>query len=149
MAAGDAGEADGEWVTARVGARGYRSEIAAREHTFVTDEPAAAGGSDAGPTPNEYLLAALGGCMVMTLRMYADRKGWPLEGAVVHLRILRREATDPSATDAVRAGATRIERRVELSGALTVEQRERLLQIGDRCPMKRMLEHGMQVVGIV
>jgi putative redox protein len=141
-------EADEEigWVSARV-TEGYRTKIAARGHAIVVDEPAGIGGTDQGMTPYELLLASLGSCMALTLRMYADRKGWPLAGASVHLRTS--PARDPDRrvlTEGARQ-VTRIERRIELNGALTEEQRARLLEIADRCPIKRNLEAGLQVVG--
>ena len=67
-----------EWITASVGPSGYRTEITAGPHRFLADEPVPLGGTGTGPTPYELLLGALGSCMAMTLRMYADRKRWPL-----------------------------------------------------------------------
>jgi putative redox protein len=135
----------GTWVRARVGASGLRVEIQARNHDLVADEPASLGGSDLGPSPYEYLLGALGSCMAMTLRMYADRKGWPLEGVYVGLRAARAHERDCENCATEQVGITRIERKIELSGALTAEQRERLLQIADRCPVKQTLERGILV----
>src|SRR5918998_1741194 len=89
-----AGGDDGTWLSARTGPGGYRTDVIVRGHAFVADEPASVGGSDNGPTPYDYLLAALGACTSMTLRMYASRKGWPLEEAVVRLRNARSHAAD-------------------------------------------------------
>ena len=75
-----------EWITASVGPSGYRTEITAGPHRFYADEPVPLGGTGTGPTPYELLLGALGSCMAMTLRMYADRKRWPLHGVRIHLR---------------------------------------------------------------
>ncbi len=136
----------GGWVTGRIGPSSYRTEVQARAHAFVTDEPPALGGADTGPTPHEYLLGALSGCMAITMRMYADRKGWPLEAVSVRLRTSRSRAEDGERRDASSEGTiTRLERDVELTGPLTEEQRQRLLQIADRCPVKRTLEQGIQV----
>ena len=137
----------GGWVTSRVGARGFRADITAGAHALVADEPSSVGGSDAGPTPYEYLLAALGGCMAMTLRMYADRKKWPLENVVVQLRTARSHERDCENCEKEKVGIGRIERRVELGGPLSDDQRRRLLEIADRCPVKQSLERGIQVVG--
>jgi putative redox protein len=146
VAAADESEDAGRWVTARVGPSGFRAELETRTHGLVADEPVALGGTDRGPTPYELLLGALSGCMAMTLRMYADHKGWPLEGAEVRLRTARSHERDceQCATEAV--GITRIERSLELAGPLTDEQRARLRQIADRCPVKQTLERGIRVV---
>ena len=81
-----------------------RTEVQARGHTFVADEPIKAGGSDEGPTPYDLLNAALGACTGMTLRMYADRKKWPLEEVLVHLRHSKIHAAD-SIDDACKLAA--------------------------------------------
>lgn len=136
----------GEWVSATVGARSFRTELTARSHTFLADEPLDLGGTDAGPTPYEYLLASLAGCMAMTLRMYADRKRWPLEGVMVQLRSGRTHETDCENCETEDVGINRIERRIELRGPLSDEQRERILAIADRCPVKQTLERTLRVV---
>jgi putative redox protein len=139
----------GRWISARIGAGGYRVELGARTHAFLADEPVSVGGTDAGPTPYEYLLSALAGCMVMTLRMYADRKGWPLEAARVDLRTASSHERDCENCETQPVGITLIERRLELTGPLTDEQRVRLLQIAERCPEKQTLERGIRVVSVV
>ena len=111
----------------------------------MADEPVAVGGTDAGPTPYDYLLAALGGCTAMTLRMYADRKGWPLEGVRVRLRTARSHAADCDQCATVPIGGLRLEREVVLAGPLDEEQRKRLLAIADRCPVKQSLERGVHI----
>jgi putative redox protein len=134
------------WVTARTGPSGFRTELETRSHGLVADEPVSLGGTDRGPTPYELLLGALSGCMAMTLRMYADRKGWPLEGVEVRLRTARSHELDCEHCETEAVGITRIEREVELAGPLAAEQRARLLQIADRCPVKQTLERGISVV---
>ena len=136
----------GRWVSAAVGAQGLRTAITARTHTFVADEPVSLDGTDAGPTPNELLLASLSGCMAMTMRMYADRKGWPLESAEVRLRTAPSDDPDREVRVLGAKAVTRIERRIELTGPLSDEQRSRIVEIADRCPVKRTLEAGVQVV---
>ncbi len=138
-------EDGGRWVTARIGLNGFRTEIEARSHGLVADEPSALGGTDRGPTPYELLLAALGSCMVMTLRMYADRKGWPLEGVEVRLRTTQSHEADCVQCEENDVGITTVERQLDLSGQLTDAQRERLLEIADRCPVKQTLERGVVV----
>lgn len=138
--------ADEGWVTARVGPDGFRTELEIRNHGLVADEPVALHGTDRGPTPYEYLLSALGSCMAMTLRMYADRKRWPLEGVEVRLRTTQSHEEDCENCESTPVGVTRIERSLDLSGPLSEEQRARLLQIADRCPVKQTLERGLHIV---
>jgi putative redox protein len=134
-----------EWITAQVGASGFRTDITAGPHYLIADEPVALGGTGLGPTPYELLLGALSSCMAMTLRMYADRKGWPLESVQIHLRTARAHEQDCEKCDTEHVGIPFIARRIELTGDLTVEQRARLLQIADRCPVKQTLEGGIRV----
>jgi putative redox protein len=136
---------DDGWVSAHTGAAGYRTDVSVREHEFIADEPASVGGADSGPTPYDYLLGALGACTTMTLRMYANRKGWPLEDAIVRLRDARVHAADCENCEKQAVGIRRIERQIELKGPLTDEQRERLLAIADRCPVKQTLERGLRI----
>jgi putative redox protein len=134
-----------QWVTARVGARGFRVDLDARSHALVADEPESVGGTDRGPTPYEYLLGALGSCTAMTLRGYADRKGLPLEGVEVRVRQARAHVPDCEncATDLV--GVAHIERQITLFGPLTDEMRKRLFEIADRCPVHQTLARGILV----
>jgi putative redox protein len=134
-----------EWVTASVGPSGFRTDVTAGPHAFVADEPVALGGTGKGPTPYELLLGALSGCMAMTLRMYADRKGWPLEGVRIHLRTGRAHEKDCEDCETEEVGIPRVARRIELDGPLTDEQRQRLHQIADRCPVKQTLARGIKV----
>ena len=136
---------DNDWVTARAGSAGFRTELTVRGFALVADEPAAAGGSNSGPTPYELLLAALAACASMTLVMYARRKGWPLTDAIIRLRDARSHAADCANCETVAVGIRRIERQVELVGPLADDQRQRLLQIADRCPVKQTLERGVVI----
>jgi len=140
---------DGESVTAWGPVRGFRTELQVGPHHTVADEPKEVGGTEAGPSPYGHLLSALGACTAMTLRMYADRKRWPLEQAVVKLHHAKVHARDCEECDRSAAGKIdRIERTVELVGeALTTEQRERLHEIADKCPVHRTLTSGAVVVG--
>ena len=138
-----------EWITASVGPSGYRTEITAGAHRFFADEPVALGGTGTGPTPYELLLGALGGCMAMTLRMYADRKRWPLRGVRIHLRTERAHEKDCENCETEDVGLPRIARRIELDGPLDDQQRERLHYIADRCPVKQTLQRGLLVETVV
>ena len=121
-------------VIVRGGIGGFPQEIVAGEHRIVSDEPASSGGTDRGPTPYDLLLAALGSCTSMTLGMYARRKQWPLERITVRLRHSRVHAED-STSEKGDAKVTIIEREVQLEGPLSAEQRGRLLDIANRCPV--------------
>jgi len=116
-----------------------RTEISADGHGLVADEPEGFGGTDAGPTPYDYRLAALGSCTAMTVRLYADRKGWPLESVAVRLGHDRVHARDCEECETKEGRIDRIEREVELVGPLDEAQRRRLLEIAEKCPVHRTL----------
>ena len=136
---------EGSWVTCAVGPTGFRTAVVARSHTLTADEPTAVGGSDAGPTPYEFLLMALGGCTAMTLRIYADRKGWPLERATVSVRQARSHEPDCERCETNTVGVERIQRRIELVGPLDDDQRKRLMSVADRCPVQQTFEREIRV----
>ncbi len=116
-------------------------QVEARTATarFFVDEPAEVGGLGSGPTPYDLLAAALGACTVMTLRLYADKKGWPLESATV--RVLHRRG-EPETRE-------RFAREIVLVGDLSQEQRARLLEIANRCPVHQTLVHGSDVITVL
>jgi len=116
-----------------------RTEVAANGHALVADEPPALGGTGAGPTPYDYLLVALGSCTAMTVRMYADRKGWPLEAVTVRLRHGRIHAKDCEECETEDGRIDRLELELDLEGPLDADQRGRLREIADKCPVKRTL----------
>ena len=133
-------------VAVRMGESGFRAEISARGHSLIADEPAALGGSDTGPTPYDYLAAAVGACTAMTLRMYADRRGWPLEGVMVRLTHRRVHEEDCEHCVSEIVGIDQLTRVIELTGDLTEEQHAGLLRIADRCPVVQTLARGIQIV---
>jgi len=109
-------------------------------HTFITDEPIEASGEDAGPDPYTLLLAALGSCISMTARLYAQRKGWPLEGVTVRLRQQRVHGKDClECAEAKEGFVHRIERSVTFTGELSNEQLTRLREIAHKCPVHKTL----------
>lgn len=126
-------------IFTRTAGDGYRTEIEAAGFHLVADEPVEVGGTGAGPTPYDLLLAALGACTGMTLRMYASRKGWPLEEVTVDLREPRDHAADCERCNEPDAHIKRVHREVTLHGPLDDEQRARLMQIADRCPVQKAL----------
>lgn len=133
-----AGDKPGSVVVREAGT-GFAQEILAGNHELVSDEPRDVGGTDTGPTPYDHLLAALGACTSMTVRMYAKRKGWPLERVTVRLRHSRIHASDCEHCETEVGRLDRIERELTLEGPLSQEQRERLLQISEMCPVHRTL----------
>ena len=109
-------------------------------HSFITDEPVAAGGEDAGPDPYTLLLAALGSCISMTVTLYARRKQWPVESVTVRLRQSRIHSKDCQECAQDKEGYIhRIERSVSFTGPLTDEQRARLQEIAHKCPVHKTL----------
>jgi putative redox protein len=120
-------------------ARGFAQQIAVGGHRLVADEPLAVGGTDTGPGPYDLLLAALGACTSMTVALYARRKQWPLESVRVRLRHSRIHASDCAECETKVGMLDRIERDLELVGPLDPEQRVRLLEIANKCPVHRTL----------
>jgi putative redox protein len=125
---------------------GFLQKIVTPHHSLIADEPKSVGGTDAGPTPYDLLLGALGACTSMTLRMYADRKQLPLEGVKVRLRYTRIHALDCAACETRIGKIDRIEREIELLGTLSEEQRQRLLEMADRCPVHRTMTSEIDIV---
>lgn len=124
---------------------GFRTDIMADGHTMVADEPISVGGTDAGPTPYDYLVGALGACTAMTIRMYADRKEWPLESVTVRLNHQKVYAKDLVECETEDRKIDYIERELELVGPLDNTQRERLLTMANKCPVHRTLKSGVLV----
>jgi putative redox protein len=120
-------------------ARGFPQEITAGSHRLQADEPIAVGGTDTGPGPYDLLLASLGSCTSMTIGLYARRKQWPLEAVRVRLRHSRLHAADCENCETQVGMIDRIERDIELVGSLDADQRARLLDIADKCPVHRTL----------
>lgn len=116
-----------------------KQEIMAGRHTFAADEPRGAGGSDAGPDPYSLLLASLGACTAMTLQLYARHKRIPLERVEVSLSHNRIHAEDCEDCETKEGSVDRIERYISLTGDLTEEQKNRMLQIAQRCPVHKTL----------
>ncbi len=121
---------------------GYTTDIQAGRHGIVADEPEEFGGNDFGPDPYELLNSALGACTAMTLQMYAKRKKWDLRDVVVHLTHSKTSFyyDDIQQLDPKTSKIDRFERVIELHGNLTMDQRQRLLQIANKCPIHRTLE---------
>ncbi|MFP4532955.1 MAG: alpha/beta fold hydrolase [Desulfobacterales bacterium] len=132
-------------VIARTGPSGYMTDVVAGRHSLTADEPVAAGGTNLGPTPYDFLLAGLGACTSITLRMYADRKQWPLEGIEVVLRHQKIHADNCRECETKSGYLDEIKREIKLEGNLDETQRQRLLQIADRCPVHRTLHSEIRI----
>lgn len=126
-------------------ADGFLQQVTAGEHRFIADEPVSSGGTDLGPDPYDLLLAALGACTSMTMAMYARRKQWPLADVTVRLRHSRVHAKDCADCETTEGHLSQIEREIVVTGALSDEQRARLGEIADRCPVHRTLTSEIKI----
>jgi putative redox protein len=136
----------GEVVVRETRAGRFQQEITAGEHRAVADEPVSVGGLDSGFTPYELVLAGLGACTSMTLRLYAERKALPLERVTVSLTHAKIHAADCADCETKEGMLDRIERKVRLEGNLDAEQRAKLIEIAEKCPVHRTLESEIDVV---
>jgi uncharacterized OsmC-like protein len=144
-AAGKMEKTDVGSVVVRGSAAGFEQEIHAGRHRFHGDEPVSAGGTDTGPSPYEFLLAALGACTSMTVGMYARRKGWPLEDVTVRLRHSKIHATDCAECDTKEGMLDHIELEIHFDGLLTEEQRSKLVEMANKCPVHRTLTSEIEI----
>lgn len=118
-------------LSGSIGADHYRATLHTHNHSWQADEPVENGGQDSGPTPSQLVLGALAACKLITTRMYADRKGWPVGSIRVELEM----ETDYAA----RPAQTQVRCRLFAEGDLDETQRERLVAIADKCPTHRLL----------
>ena len=120
-------------------AAGFAQEVKVGSHELLADEPVSYGGTDTGPTPYDLLLAALGTCTSMTIGLYARKRQWPLENITVSLRHSKIHAADCDNCETKEGKVDRIERDIHLTGSLTEEQRVKLIEIADKCPVHQTL----------
>ena len=120
----------------------YGQSVRAGDHVFSADEPHALGGMDTGPDPFELVMAGLGACTAMTIRMYANRKGIKLERVTVRIRHTPRAERGDGAKD-------QFERLIQLEGSLTSDERARLLKIADRCPVSQILQRSAEITSLL
>jgi len=120
-------------------AAGFAQKIEVGSHRLDADEPVSFGGTDSGPSPYDLLLAALGSCTSMTIGLYARKRGWPLENITVSLRHSKIHAADCDNCETKEGKIDRIERDIQLTGSLTDEQRAKLMEIADKCPVHQTL----------
>ncbi|PWJ44981.1 bifunctional alpha/beta hydrolase/OsmC family protein [Sediminitomix flava] len=132
---------------AHIGTEKYATQIKVGKHYILADEPESVGGKDYGPTPYDFVMAGLGSCTAITLKMYADHKKLDVEDIYVHLEHDKIHADDSSNTENSSNGKIDQFRRViEVKGNLTDEQKERLLQIANKCPVHKTLEQPVKVI---
>ncbi|MFK7951774.1 MAG: alpha/beta fold hydrolase [Ekhidna sp.] len=127
-------------VWTEIGEKGFTTEVIAGKHHMVADEPPSVGGADEGPTPYGYLLAGLGACTAMTLRMYADHKKIALKEVKVKLMHDKVHHQDGENSESSKGKIDQIKRLITMEGDLSDEQRKRLIEIADRCPVHKTLE---------
>jgi putative redox protein len=138
--------ASGDQVIVRETGRGmFQQSIEAGRHRLIADEPVAVGGLDSGPNPYDFLLAGLGACTSMTVRLYAVRKSWPLERVTVRLRHGRVHAEDCASCETKEGMIDRIDRTISFEGELDPAQRAKLLEIADKCPVHRTLTSEVEI----
>jgi putative redox protein len=128
-----------EIIVKESGKSKFAQEIKIGNHILLADEPIANGGNDTGPSPYDFLLTALGTCTSMTIRMYADLKKIPVTGIIVRLNHEKIHATDCADCENNNSKIDHIDRNIELQGNLTQEQRDKLLEIANKCPVHRTL----------
>jgi putative redox protein len=139
-------DADGDQVIVTETGRGlFQQSIQAGRHRLMADEPVAVGGLDSGPNPYDFLLAGLGACTAMTVRLYAQRKSLPLERVTVRLRHNKIHAEDCATCETKQGMLDRIERTIHFEGELDSAQRGKLLEIADKCPVHRTLTSEVEI----
>ncbi len=131
-------------VKVTTGTDKYRTEILTSTHQLIADEPQPYG-EDIGPNPYEFLLMAIGSCVGMTLRMYADRKGWDLQEVEIELDQDRRHAKDCENCESENGYVHFIQKRLRFKGNLDEQQKARLLEISDRCPVQKTLLNEIKI----
>jgi len=136
---------EGTVLVRETGEGKFQQEIVSGAHRLLADEPVKAGGLDSGPGPYDLLLAALGACTSMTVRLYADLKQIPLSRTVVRLRHQKIYAKDCAECETKEGKIDHIDRAITFEGDLTAEQRARLIEIADKCPVHRTLESEINI----
>ena len=142
----DLGDAPRNVVVQETGNSKFQQSVSAGPHRLLADEPKAAGGDDTGLSPYDFVLAGLGACTSMTMRLYADRKSLPLTRTTVTLRHSKIYAQDCAECETRDGMLDQIERVIAMEGALSSEQRERLMEIADKCPVHRTLTSEIHIV---
>jgi uncharacterized OsmC-like protein/pimeloyl-ACP methyl ester carboxylesterase len=142
----DLGEAPRNVVVRETRNSKFQQTVTVGPHKMLADEPVAAGGEDSGPGPYDFVLAGLGACTSMTMRLYADRKSLPLERVTVTLKHSKIYAEDCAECETKAGMLDQIDRTIAMEGALDAEQRKRLMEIADKCPVHRTLTSEIHIV---
>jgi uncharacterized OsmC-like protein/pimeloyl-ACP methyl ester carboxylesterase len=142
----DLGEAPRNVVVQETGNSKFQQSVTIGPHRLLADEPVAAGGEDSGPGPYDFLLAGLGACTSMTMRLYADRKSLPLTRTTVTLKHSKIYAQDCADCETKAGMLDQIERVITMEGALSAEERQKLMEIADKCPVHRTLTSEIHIV---
>jgi putative redox protein len=145
-AAADLGETPRNVVVQETRTSKFQQTVSIGPHQLLADEPVAAGGEDSGPGPYDLVLAGLGACTSMTMRLYADRKSLPLERVTVTLRHSKIHAQDCAECETKEGMLDQIDRVIAMEGALDNEQRKKLMEIADKCPVHRTLTSEIHIV---
>ena len=125
-------------VSAELGVNGFLTKMTARRHKVLADEPVEVGGEDVGPTPKEYLCMSLASCVLITLRMYAERKKWDIGKINIEVRHFREEDESGDLIDC-------FEKRIAFSEELDEKRLKRLMTISDKCPVNKLLKNGAHI----
>ena len=142
----DPGEAPRQVVVRETRNSKFQQTVTVGPHRLIADEPVGAGGDDTGPGPYDFLLAGLGACTSMTMRLYADRKSLPLERVTVTLTHNKIHAEDCAECETQEGLLDQIDRVIAMDGALEPEQRQRLMEIADKCPVHRTLKSEIRIL---
>ena len=132
-------------VAVRLGNEGFTTDVMVRKHSITADEPESVGGNDFGPTPYDFVSTGLGTCTAMTLQMYARRKKWDLQEVIVHMEHYKDHDADLADPENPKSKIDHFDRVIELKGDLDEEQKARLLEIADRCPVHRTLHSDVKI----
>ena len=138
-------QAEAPHVTVHGNAKEFAQKVELGSHHLDVDEPVSYGGTDSGASPYDLILAALGACTSMTIGLYARKRGWPLEDITVSLRHSKIHAKDCDDCETKDGRIDRIEMEIHLDGALTEEQRAKLIEIAGKCPIHQTLTHEINI----
>ncbi|MEX0905704.1 MAG: OsmC family protein [Balneolaceae bacterium] len=131
------------------GKENHKTIMTAGSHELTADEPVPAGGTNKGPDPYDYLLMSLGSCSAITMKMYADRKNWPVEDIYIELRHHKSHAEDCAECEKPNARIDHIEKEIILVGDLSAEQVQKLLDISAKCPVHKTLSQKLEITSLV